>query len=251
MIIERVSQWVTSIKASDAVHVRVFCFPYAGAGASLFRVCAPCLPDGIELCAVQLPGREDRMTETPYRELAALVPQVVTGLGPHLDRPFALFGHSVGALVAYEVARSLCASGRPPVHLFVSGQRAPHLPSRTPARHALPAGEFEAALAGLDGTPADVLRHREIMAVLAPLLRADFALEETYTHEPGESLDVPMTVFGSVDDSEVNHHELDAWQVHTRQPCGVRLFHGNHFYIRENPAPIVQAIVAGLAGSPR
>jgi surfactin synthase thioesterase subunit len=247
VIIERRSRWVISIRSDGDIHLRVFCFPYAGAGASLFRAWAPSLPEGLELCAVQLPGREDRMAESPYRSLAALAPRVVAELDPFLDRPFALFGHSVGAFVAYETARSLCASGRPPVHLFVSGQRAPHLPSRMPPRHALPPVEFEAALARLDGTPTEILQDKEVMAAIVPLLRADFSLEETYAHVPGHPLEVPITVFGAADDHEANLHELNAWQLHCRQACQVRILQGNHFYLRTNPAPVVEAIRAALA----
>jgi surfactin synthase thioesterase subunit len=187
------------------------------------------------------------MAETPYRNLATVVPRVVAEIQPYLDRPFALFGHSVGALVAYETARSLCAAGRTPVHLFVSGQRAPHLPGRTPPRHALPQVEFEAALARLEGTPTEVLRDADLMAAIVPLLRADFSLEETYAHAPGDPLEIPMTVFGATDDKEATLDELKAWQLHCRHACEVRLFEGNHFYLRTNPAPVVEAVRAALA----
>ena len=246
MIIERLSRWVISIRRKSDVHMRVFCFPHAGGGASLFRVWAPSVPDGIELCAVPLPGREERMTEQPFRNLTALVQAAVPELRPFLDRPFAMFGHSMGALVAFAITRELCSSRRPPVHLFVSGERAPHLRSRRPPRHTLPPGVFEATLALLDGTPSEILRDAEMMAVLEPLLRADFALVETYVHEPGDMLDVPITAFGGVDDSEVNLGELEAWQSQSRQFGGVRLFPGNHFYLRDNPAPVVEAISAAV-----
>ena len=249
VIIERLSRWVISIMPKGEIRTRVFCFPYAGAGVSLFRPWAASLPAGLELCAVQLPGREDRMAETPYRHLSTLIPRAVAELSPYLDRPFALFGHSVGALLAYELARELCAAGRTPVHLFVSGQRAPHLPSRTPPRHELPAVEFAAALARLDGTAEEVLRDADFMAAIAPLLRADFSLEETYAHAPGEPLEIPVTVFGAADDEEANLDELKAWQLHSRRVCEVRLFHGNHFYLRANPGPVVDAIGAALGAS--
>ena len=160
--------------------------------------------------------------------------------------PVCLFGHSVGGLIAYELARTLCSSSRPPNHVFVSGQPAPHLPSRTTPRHALPQRAFEAVLAQLGGMPPEILRDAEVMAVLVPLLRADLSLAETYAYEPGGALDIPMTVFGGDNDPEANRAELEAWRMHSRDFRGVRLFPGNHFYLRDNPAEVVRAVGAEL-----
>ena len=250
MIIERLSRWVLSIRGDTAIDKRVFCFPHAGGGASLFRAFASSLLDGIELCAVQLPGREERLAEVPFDDLSALVPPTIAQMQPYLDRPFALFGHSMGALIAYEIARALCSASQPPLHLFVSAQAAPHVPSRTLPRHSLPPGAFEAALARINGMPAQILQDAEVMAAIVPLLRADLALAETYAWTRGEPLDVPMTAFGGAKDPEASLEDLDAWRMHSRHFRGVRLFPGDHFYLRDDPALVVNAIAAGLSDAP-
>lgn len=240
----RPSRWIVTRPGSGAARMRLFCFPYAGGGASIFRRWTT--PPDVEICAVQLPGREDRFTEPPSRAVTDLIPQLAEALQPFLDRPYAFFGHSMGAIIAFELASQLAREHRAPAHLFVSGRRAPHLPARKPPLHTLPDAEFERELGALNGTPRAVLDDRELMALMAPILRADFTLCETYGLRAREPIDVPIDVFGGTADPETTPSELEGWREHTRVFGGVRLFPGDHFYLQDHAPALVDAMLRGL-----
>ena len=229
--------------------MRLFCLPPAGSGASPFRAWARALPDGIELCPIQLPGREERLTERPYDRLAPLVDALAGALRDHLDRPFALFGHSMGALLAFELARALRrdGAGLPLLHLFVSGYRAPHLPDPDPPLHPLPGPAFWDEVRRLNGTPTVVLDNAELRRLVEPTLRADFAVHETYAHEPGEPLACPISVFGGLDDQEVSRGQLEEWRRHARGPFILRMLPGDHFFIHPSRDALLRAIAEDLA----
>jgi medium-chain acyl-[acyl-carrier-protein] hydrolase len=242
---DRPSPWIVSMRRGDRARIRrrLFCFPYAGGGASIYRKWAGSLHDDVELCAMQLPGREDRLSEPPCARLSEMIPRVIEQLSPYTDLPFAFFGHSLGALIAFELTRTLRdAWVTQPAHLFVSGRRAPHLPARRAPLYDLPQAEFEAALADMQGTPRAVLDNRELMDLMTPLLRVDLALNDTYTCARGPALDVPISVFGGSDDGETTREELDAWRQHTRAFAGVRVFPGHHFYLHDHVNALAQAI---------
>ncbi len=164
-------------------------------------------------------------------------------LQPALDRPFAFFGHSMGGLVAFEVARRLREQGQSPVHLFVSASRAPQLVREDRPIHVLPDHEFMDELRRLNGTPEEVLEHGELMGLLLPMIRADFTALETYRHVPGPPLDCPITALGGADDPSVGRTELQAWQRQTRAAFTLHLFPGDHFYLN-SAEPAVLALVA-------
>lgn len=244
MKVERKSRWVLAMRNGDAVRHRLVCFPYAGGGASVYRRWMADGIDGVEIFAVQLPGREDRFGETAFTALSALVPTLRDELLPYLAPPFSFFGHSMGALLAYELTRLLSASAGPlPQHLFVSGRRAPHLPERRQPLHALPEAEFRLELGRLQGTPKAVLDDPELMDLLTPILRADFSVCETYAHAPGECLDVPLTVFGGSDDAETTPEELEGWRQHSRAFSTLRVFPGHHFFLHDHARAVTQAIL--------
>lgn len=204
----------------------------------------------LEICPIHLPGRESRMAESAFTSTDTLVPVLVDRLTPHLDRPYSLFGHSMGALIAFETTRELRRRGLPvPVRLFASGFRAPHLPERFPNRRALDDRAFIADLRALAGTPNEVVEDEEMMALLLPTLRADVTLCETYVHRSDEPLDVPLTVFGGADDPRVSSDELDGWRRHTRATMDLRIFPGHHFFLKSHRAAVVAAIAERL--SPR
>jgi medium-chain acyl-[acyl-carrier-protein] hydrolase len=171
-------------------------------------------------------------------------------LRPYLDMPFAFFGHSMGALIAFELARKLRRSRGPaPLRLFLSGRRAPHLPpSRRPIHH-LPEAEFRQEVRLLEGTPEEVLSNEELMQILLPVLRADFAVCETYVYSAEEPLDMPLSVFGSTNDPEVNREELEAWRSQTTGSMTLRIFEGNHFFLHPMRLALTDAIAQDISPS--
>ncbi|MCU7728823.1 alpha/beta fold hydrolase [Actinoplanes sp. KI2] len=227
---------------------RLFCFPHAGAGAGYFAEWPALLPPEVELVAVQLPGREDRLTEPAFDRVDRTVRTVAVALRPYLQGSFAFFGHSGGALLAFELARLLRKRRLRPQHLFLSGQPAPGSPAPVDHIHALPDDQFRDALARLDGMSADVTANEQLMQLLMPTLRADFALWENYEYQPEPPLDSAITALGGDADERAPVASLAAWQAHTTGPCVVRTFPGGHFYLNQAAGEIAGAVGAALLG---
>jgi medium-chain acyl-[acyl-carrier-protein] hydrolase len=226
------ASWAVFPSRNPNARLRLFCFPYAGGGASIYSRWHRFLPREVEVVAVQPPGREGRLMEKPYSDLLELAARLHTELQPWFDRPFAFYGHSNGGLMAFELARALRRAGNPlPRHLFVGGRPAPHLPMREVPIHALPDAEFLQELRKLAGTPEEVLANTEIMELLMPLLRADFSLGETYRYLPEPPLPIPLSAYGGQMDEEVSIDEVRGWSEHTSGPFHFQEFPGNHFFI--------------------
>lgn len=241
-------RWLLALRGAGPLRHRLFCFPYAGAGATVYRRLARLVPPGLEICAVQLPGREERLTETAFVRLDAIVSALVREIQPLTAAPFAFFGHSMGALIAFELARELRRQGLAmPQHLFVSGRRPPHLPGRSRPLHALPSAELRRELRELQGMPAEVLDNVELMALVEPILRADFEVCETYAYAAGEPLDVPLSVFGGTSDPEAPADELEGWRRHSARFAGVRLLPGHHFYLHDEWDALMRAMRDALS----
>jgi len=239
--------WLVRPDARPAARLRLFCFSYAGGGASVYRPWLRELPPEIELCAVQLPGRENRLLEAPYAEMSALVEQLGSVIDRRLDLPFALFGHSMGALVSFEVARQIRQRhGLSPVHLFVSGHVAPQLKRHQTPIHHLSEPDFVEAIRRLNGTPEQVLENAELMALILPALRADLQLCETYTCRDEPPLSCPISAFGGMADPEVRYDDLRAWQAQTSSTYRLRLFPGDHFYLRDGHSALLETIRQSL-----
>lgn len=225
--------------------VRLFCFPYAGGGASLFYPWTRGLSPAVAVCPVHLPGREDRLKEAPFTRMTDLVEELARQLRPWTEAPFALFGHSLGGLVCFELARRL---GRAPVRLFVSAARAPQVPERPAPVHHLGDADFVAALRlRYQGLPAAVLEDAELLSLFLPALRADFTLFDTYAYEAGGPLDCPVSAFGGARDPEVRESDLLAWREQTRGPFELRRFAGGHFFLKEEQDRALRAIADDLA----
>lgn len=233
-----------AIRPNPIAQLRLFCFPNAGSGVSLLYSTFRGLPAEIELCPIQLPGREDRRREQPYVRMEPLIRELVSVMEPFLDKPFALFGHSLGALMAFETARQLRRNDLPaPVRLFVSARMAPQMPSAFAPIHRLPDDEFLAELVNrYDAIPAAILAEKELMELFLPVLRADLELLETYAYEPDAPLSTPISVFGGLQDRTVSRFQLEAWQQQTAGSFGLRMFDGNHFFLRNARMEVMKAI---------
>ncbi|GHO57943.1 thioesterase [Ktedonobacter robiniae] len=233
--------------------MRLFCFPYAGGGVSAFHFLLEQAPSDIEICPIQLPGREGRFTETPFTELDVLVKSLYQALLPYFDGAYAFFGHSMGALISFELTRLIRLKGQVagPVHLFVSGHRAPHLPDPRPPVHHLSDLQLIETLRQLNGTPEAVLNNSELLQLLLPLLRADFTLCETYAYRSELPLTCPISAFGGLDDSEVSREAIMAWREQTQGSFQARFFMGDHFYLHKEQANLLAAILAGLQSTSR
>ncbi len=240
-------RWLPAALLHTDAHTRVFCLPHAGAGASIYRSWTHELLPGLQLCAIQLPGREDRLGEAPIDNAVALVRELAAGLRPFLDRPFVVFGHSMGALLAFELACELRRTGLPlPAHLFVAAHKAPHLPFDQAPVHRLHPSAFRAELRRLEGTPDAVLANEELMQIAEPILRADFKLCETYVYQPVEPLEVPISVFGGASDPKVSVEVLQSWREHTRASMSLRVLPGGHLFLQSARAELVSAILSDL-----
>ena len=240
-------RWITRPRPQPRARLRLFCLAHAGGGASAFRGWADALPADVEVCPVQLPGRENRIGEPAFDRLEPLVEALADVIDGFLDRPFALFGHSNGALIGFELARTLRARGRTePVHLFASGRRAPDLPADRAPIHALPQAEFLAELQELGGLPPALLEHRELLEMIVPTLRADVAIHETYGFAEQAPLAVSITGYGGVADPKVSRAQLEAWARHTAGPFTLRMFPGGHFYLQEDRDATLRILTGDL-----
>jgi surfactin synthase thioesterase subunit len=223
--------------------VRLFCFPHAGGAASSFRAWPALLPGEVELQAVQYPGREDRLAAAPACTMGELVAGIVPALLPLLDLPYALFGHSMGAAVAYEVAVALQERDvPPPVHLFASAREAPKR-SRGGDIHLGNDDALYADLVRLGGPGGELLANPELRAFVLPIVRNDYRLIETYGPSPMVPLECPITVLRGDSDPDVSEDDALAWKAATHAAFAVETFPGGHFYL----VPQRRQVVAAMA----
>jgi medium-chain acyl-[acyl-carrier-protein] hydrolase len=243
------SRYLPKLPVADPqVKLRLFCFPFGGAGASFYRDWQPALPKSIEVCPVQPPGREERLSEKPFTNLAPLVAELGEILRPYLDRPFAFFGHSMGALISFELARYLRRLNQlMPAYLLISGRPAPQIPQTDPPTFDLPDPEFIEELRQIQGTPESVLQNLELMALFLPLLRADFELCQTYHYNHELPLDCPFFVFGGLADSDISQESLVSWRTQTTRPIQLQMFPGDHFFILNAQQSVLHIISQQLS----
>ena len=243
------SCWAQVSRPRPAARLRLICLPAAGGGASRYRDWPAHLPDDVEVVSIQLPGRENRFDEPPIESMELLVGQLLEGLAGYLVSPFALFGHSMGALIAFELTRRMRFRNLHPVHLFASGCRAPHLPRRSPDRHTLPDREFIAAVGELGGIPPELLAESQFLEAMLPMLRSDCTLVETYVFRPRVPLTCPVTAFGGLKDQEVFPQDVRAWSDHTTGPCRVHLLPGDHFFVNSARSDVLRLVVSELGSA--
>lgn len=241
------SPWTAGYRARPQARIRLFCIPYAGGTANIFNNWPASMPVFVDVCPIQMPGRGARIHEPAYTQIAPLVTSLAASLDGLLDRPFALFGHSMGALVSFELARTLRRQGKSgPSQIFVSGSSAPQIPDPNPPVFALPEPEFIAELRRLNGTPAEVLEHPELMQLVLPLLRADFEACQTYEYSPEAPLACPITAFGGLQDPDMTREDIDAWRTQTTGRFTLRMLPGDHFFIQAHEAVVIGAVAREL-----
>ncbi len=241
------NSWVICPQPNPQANLRLFCFPYAGGSAAIFRTWPNNLPSNVEVCAVEYPGRGRQIKSSPLTRLEPLIEAIAPVLLPYLDKPFAFFGHSMGGLVSFELTRLLRSQySLTPFHLFISARSAPQLPLIKAPLHVLSDSDLQDELRSLNGTPKAVLENPELMQMFLPILRADFAVLETYIYTQEQPLECPITVFGGLQDQEVSHEALQAWQEQTIAALSLHEFNGDHFFIHSYPELLFKFIYQEL-----
>lgn len=241
------NSWIICPKPNPQAKLRLICLPYAGGSATIYRTWPDNLPATVEVCAVELPGRGRQMKSPPITQLDTLVSELAQNLLPFLDKPFAIFGHSMGALISFELTHLLRFKyGLTPLHLFISARRAPQILPTKPPIHNLPEAEFLEELRLLNGTPKAVLENAELMQLFLPVLRADFAILETYVYTQKPPLACPITVFGGLQDREVSYGNLEAWREQAIASFSLQMIDGDHFFIHSAQNILLQSIVQQL-----
>lgn len=230
--ISDLERWFSFDRQTTPVKIRLFCFPHAGGGASVFHAWQKQFSPEIQIFALQLPGRETRLAEAPYTEMPPLLSALADAILPHMKVQVAFFGHSFGALISFELARYLRRHySVQPLMLFLSGHRAPDVPNELPRLSELPAKAFVDKLQELGTVPEAVLENTELLKLILPALRADFTIYENYEYQVDTPLDCPIAAFGASDDSLLDPSQLDPWSEQTRARCTIEVFRGDHFYL--------------------
>lgn len=245
------SKWVTCPRPNPSARLRLFCLPFAGGGASAYRLWAAGLPSWVEVCPIQLPGREDRYREPAFTSLIGLSRAVSREVMPYLDKAFAIFGHSMGAVTAFEVARALRHAEAPaPRALFLAAYPAPHVPLGRAPIHQLPDRDFIEEMRRLQGTPAAVLENAELMDFMLPILRVDFQACDTYACALEPPLDCPFFMYGGTDDNEVAPPSLEHWRDQTSGAFTLQVLPGTHFFVQSHRDLLLADIARQLSTLP-
>ncbi|MGE5270610.1 MAG: thioesterase II family protein [Thiohalocapsa sp.] len=242
------SPWLACPKARPAALKRLVCLPHGGGSASAYYALAALLPETIELLAVQLPGRETRLSEPPFTRMPPLVKALADALEPIAERPYAFFGHSFGALLGFEASRELRRRGLPlPETMIASGRRAPTVASSEPPLHKLPDDRFVAELVRrYDAIPRVILDEPELVALFVPILKADFAVLETHVHQGEPPLTCALGLYGGLDDPQTA--QMEGWAELVSGSCRRRHFPGGHFYLQrpDQRRPLASALAEDL-----
>lgn len=238
------SRWLVGTR-SPTRKIRLYCFSYAGGGAHAFMPWQTALGPEIELVAIQMPGRGSRISEPPVQAMLPLIEALAEVIAEENDTPFAFFGHSLGGLVAFELAR-YCSSHRMamPKHLIVSGCAAPQHRRLLRRLHDLPDAALIQALVDYNGTPPEILANQELMALLLPMIRADFKIGECYLYQAGEKLSIPISVYAGTRDQNVS--SAQKWADETSLLCQVHSFEGDHFFIHAQRDAVVACLKSEL-----
>ncbi|MFF2520966.1 thioesterase II family protein [Streptomyces liangshanensis] len=237
--------WTQCFRPAPGAPARLLCFPHAGGSASAYLPLSTAVGGTAETLVVQYPGRHDRFAEPFAERLGDVVDAVVAGLPEDGGRPLVLFGHSMGALLAYETARRLESEGRGPVALFVSGREGPEFPLRLRLPDPPSDDDLVAEMRLLSGTEDELLSNPEILQLALPPLRADYAMLFAHTHRPGPALRCPVVALTGDSDPRVSVERVQAWERETGGPFERHVLPGGHFFLGDH-LPYVADLVAGV-----
>ena len=239
------STWVRTYAPAPAAPVRLVCLPHAGGSASFWLPVARALSPQVDVVAIQYPGRQDRRHEPMVDNLPELAERIHEVLGELDDRPTAILGHSMGATVAFELAR-LMEADRPAAQVFVSGRRAPSA-ARDETVHQRDDDGLLAEVRSLAGTDSRLLQDEEVMRMALPAVRNDYKAAETYRWTPGEPLSCPVTALIGDTDPKAHLPEVEAWATHTTGPFAMEVMSGGHFFLLDHSARVLDVIRTALA----
>lgn len=243
MISTTKTPWLVPVSTNPRARIRLFCIPYAGGQAAVFTPWVCGLSEEIEAFAIQLPGRSSRIRERPHTNLLQLVNAIHQGIECYLDRPYALFGHSMGAQIAFQLGRCLRRTEGPePLHLFVSGAAAPDYPRIEPIMYDMADAELVERLRQMNGTPREILDNREMLQIVLPVLRADFQVLDTYRYQQDKPFDFPISAYGGLQDTLVPVDALQSWKAHTCSEFSLNMFPGDHFFLTKKREDLLRTL---------
>ncbi|WNV87572.1 thioesterase domain-containing protein [Umezawaea sp. Da 62-37] len=245
----RADGWIVGPPSPTAPAVRLFCLPYVGGAASVYEPWRGALGGDVEVCPVELPGHQTRLRERALTRIDELVDALASALADELDVPYALFGHSLGSLVAFELARELRRRGAgEPRALFVSGGPAPRLPRTHPPVHEASEAEVVARLRMLGGLPDEVLAEPELLGRFLPTIRADFAVFETYAFTPERPLTCPVVAFTGSEDTDVPLDRVEPWSAESTGRFEHHVLPGGHFFVHTARTALLNLVRGELTG---
>ena len=239
----KTEDWFIPFKQEKSSYIRLFCFHYGGGSASAYRDWAKDLIEHVDLVAVQLPGRESRFGEPLLDNVSQVATELYKNFNSYLEKPFVFFGHSIGALIAFEFVRLLRKNGVPqPKHLIVSSTKAPQVPLKKAPIHHLPDPELIEKIREYNGIPSNILEDQELMSIFLPIIRADFSISETYQYTAEKSLTCPITALGGLNDDSFDQADLIKWEEQSISQFEYYLLPGDHFFIRSSYQEVITIV---------
>ncbi|KGJ86793.1 thioesterase II family protein [Colwellia psychrerythraea] len=237
------NKWFVRPNPNPTADLRLICFPYAGGSSTTYLSWVKELPKNVELVIIQTPGRGSRMCEVPYSDMDTLVGDLVKIIPQLLNKPYILFGHSLGSRVAFELMSQLkMLNHPPPIHFIASGSRGPQYLSNNEPIYHLKDEEFINEIRGLNGTPPAVLDNKELMDLFLPMLKADFEIADKYCYNKNETFNCPISVLGGEDDFDITYSKLSGWGEHFTHDAEIHMFVGNHFFIDSNKEGVLKKV---------
>jgi len=237
------NKWCVIPRPNPTADIKLICIPYAGGSASIYIPWINYLPHNVELVIIQPPGRSSRISETPLDNMSKLINEMGLVLPKILNKPYILFGHSLGSKIAFEIIRKSTSLHIPhPMFFIASGSAGPQKKNNRDITYNLNDDEFISKLEEMDGTPKDVINNKELMSIVLPTLKADFKISETYQFTGNKYFNIPLSVLGGEYDVDINLDDLKLWQYFFNSTSEITIFSGGHFFINSHKEEVLEKI---------